>query len=331
MLPISPRSGEYAQSKSEIEAIDSALDNWGPDNVSTNPYYEFKTRPNAFSNPTAEQISVLTSLRLWLVENEKGAANWKDTDLGKEHYEWILDKVLIAAENKPAVSLLLDGVRMPAGFDVKEYRTFAIILSSDDAYSVSAAASNFSWMSGQKWNILNSDGVKYTDSQMFYYHDHSDINSGAGAAEWQLLLPRLDPEQIKIGNAQTNVHELIHTQGHIGHDKDPSCVSPYSIMTACDKGDFFTYPIYNRIYLMGWLPETAITTDPSLIQDSYNATDPTKKYLLKLGDLRYQELFNGTWYQYRIDGSIINNPDAVHGNALSMELTDNAARQALSN
>jgi len=51
---------------------------------------------------------------------------------------------------------------------------------------------------------------------------------------------------------------------------------------------------------MGWLPETAITTNPSLVQDSYNATDPTKKYLLKLGDFRYQELFNGTWYQYRV-------------------------------
>jgi len=330
MLPISPRSGEYAQSKSEIEAIDSALDNWGSDDPFSNPYYEGKTKPGALRNPTAEEISVLKSLRQWLVENEKGtvrsdlnAANWKDTDLGKEHYEWVLDKVLVAAENKPAVSLLLDGVRMPAGFDVKEYRTFGIILSSDDAYSVSAAASNFSWKGGQKWNILNSDGVKYTDSQMFYFHDHSDINSGAAA---------FTPEQIKLGNASTNVHELIHTQGHIGHDKDPGCVSPYSIMIACEEENtFFTYPIYNRIYLTGWLPETAITTDPSLIQDSYNATDPTKKYLLKLGDLRYQELFNGTWYQYRIDGSIINNPDAVHGNALSMELTDNAARQALSN
>jgi hypothetical protein len=51
---------------------------------------------------------------------------------------------------------------------------------------------------------------------------------------------------------------------------------------------------------LGWLPDTAITTNPSLIQDSYNATDPTKKYLLKLGDFRYQELFNGTWYQYRV-------------------------------
>ena len=51
---------------------------------------------------------------------------------------------------------------------------------------------------------------------------------------------------------------------------------------------------------MGWLPETAVTTDPSLIQDSYNATDPSKKYLLKLGNFRYQELFNGTWYQYSV-------------------------------
>jgi hypothetical protein len=71
-------------------------------------------------------------------------------------------------------------------------------------------------------------------------------------------------------------------------------------MAACDTGDFFTYPIYNRVYITGWLPETTITTDPSLIQDSYNATDPTKKYLLKLGDFRYQELFNGSWYQYRV-------------------------------
>ena len=98
------------------------------------------------------------------------------------------------------------------------------------------------------------------------------------------------------------MHEYIHTQGgdHDNEDWDDTCVSPYSIMSACDSGDFFTYPIYNRIYIMGWLPETAVTTDPSLIQDSYNATDPTKKYLLKLGNFRYQELFNGRWYQYSV-------------------------------
>ena len=60
-----------------------------------------------------------------------------------------------------------------------------------------------------------------------------------------------------------------------------------------------TYPVYNRIYVMGWLPETAITTDPTLVHDIYNATDPTKKYLLKVGRFLYQELYQGSWYQYR--------------------------------
>jgi len=291
MLPTSTRDGDYIQSKVEIEVIDAALDNWGPDNVFTNFYYENKTKPDALRNPSAEQISVLKALRLWLVENEKGAANWKDTDLGKEHYEWILEKVINFCS--PASRGMLDGLRMPAGFDVKEYRVIAIILSSNDSYNAGAAASSFVSWGGDHWNISNSEGVKYTDHQPFYFHDHSDINSGAGVAE-----------KLKIGNAQTDVHEYIHTQGGEHDDSKRtnigSCVSPYSIMAACDSGEFFTYPIYNRIYITGWLPDTAVTTDPSLIQDSYNATDPTKKYLLSLGNFRYQELFNGTWYQYSV-------------------------------
>ncbi|HIF74208.1 MAG TPA: hypothetical protein EYQ33_04145 [Gammaproteobacteria bacterium] len=288
MLPTSTRDGEYAQSKAEIEAIDSALDNWGSDDVLSNFYYENKLNPNALQNPTPEQISVLTALRLWLVENEKGAVNWKDTELGEEHYQWILEKVFRACS--PAVRFMLDGLRMPAGFDVKEYRTISIILSSDDSYNAGAAASSLNFWGGNHWNISTSDGIEYTHYQTFFFDDHSDTSGGAGGRS---------PEKIRIANAKVDVHELIHTQGG-GHDQDPSCISPYSVMGACDTGDFFTYPIYNRIYIMGWLPETAVTANPSLVQDSYNATDPTKKYLLKLGDFRYQELFNGSWYQYRV-------------------------------
>ena len=289
MLPISTRNGESIQARVEIDIIDSALDGWGPDDASTNKYYEMKTRPGALRNPTAEQISVLTSLRQWLVENEKGAENWKDTDLGKEHYQWIFEKVI--AFCSPASRGMLSGTRMPAGFDVKEYRVISIILSSDDTYNVGAAASSFNSWGGNDWNILDPEGVKYTDHQPFFFDDHSDLLSGAGSAF-----------KLKNGNAKVDVHEYIHTQGgdHDNEDWDDTCVSPYSIMSACDSGDFFTYPIYNRIYIMGWLPETAVTTDPSLIQDSYNATDPTKKYLLKLGNFRYQELFNGRWYQYSV-------------------------------
>ena len=177
MLPISARDGEYAQSKAEIEAIDSALDNWGSDDVLSNFYYEYKRHPAALSNPTAEQISVLQTLRQWLVENEKGAANWQDTDLGKEHYQWILEKVFRACS--PAVRFMLDGLRMPAGFDIKEYRTISIILSSDDSYNAGAAASSFNSWGGNHWNISNSDGIEYTHYQTFFFDDHSNISSGA--------------------------------------------------------------------------------------------------------------------------------------------------------
>lgn len=285
MLPVSSYDGEYADSKAQIEAIDSALDNWGSGGVFSNFYAEFKTNPNALRNPTADQISVLNDLRDWLVENQKGAVNWKDTDLGRENYQWILDKVLIASS--AGARFLLDGLRMPAGFEVNEYRTVGIILSSDDSYNTGAMASSFNSWGGQHWNISDSDGNKYTHYQPFFYDDHSELSPGG------------DPEKIKKGNAQVIMHEWVHTLGG-GHDQDPSCISPYSFMTACDTGDFFPYPIYNRIYIMGWLPDSTVTTDPALIEDSYNATDPTKKYLLKLGDFRYQELFNGTWYQYRV-------------------------------
>ena len=285
MLPVSSYDGEYADSKAQIEAIDSALDNWGSGGVFSNFYAEFKTNPNALRNPTADQISVLNDLRDWLVENQKGAVNWKDTDLGRENYQWILDKVLIASS--AGARFLLDGLRMPAGFEVNEYRTVGIILSSDDSYNTGAMASSFNSWGGQHWNISDSDGNRYTHYQPFFYDDHSELSPGG------------DPEKIKKGNAQVIMHEWVHTLGG-GHDQDPSCISPYSFMTACDTGDFFPYPIYNRIYIMGWLPDSTVTTDPALIEDSYNATDPTKKYLLKLDDFRYQELFNGTWYQYRV-------------------------------
>jgi hypothetical protein len=66
---------------------------------------------------------------------------------------------------------------------------------------------------------------------------------------------------------------------------------------------------------MGWLGEQTITSDPAELADTYGATDPTKKYLLKLGPAsdfacfdefeqvktchRYQEKYNGTYVQYR--------------------------------
>ena len=73
---------------------------------------------------------------------------------------------------------MLDGVRMPAGFDVKEYRAISIILSSDDSYNAGAQASSFNVLGRKALEYFNSDGVEYTDYQPFFFDDHSDTTSG---------------------------------------------------------------------------------------------------------------------------------------------------------
>ena len=87
------------------------------------------------------------------MENQKGAVNWKDTELGRENYQWILDKVLIASS--AGARFLLDGLRMPAGFEVNEYRTVGIILSSDDSYNTGAMASSFNSWGGHFKNKIS--------------------------------------------------------------------------------------------------------------------------------------------------------------------------------
>jgi hypothetical protein len=106
---------------------------------------------------------------------------------------------------------------------------------------------------------------------------------------------------------------MVYALGQGGHDRfiDGSYF-PYSVMS---QGRIDQYPIWNRIYIMGWLGEQTITSDLAELADTYGATDPTKKYLLKLGPAsdfacedefgrvqtchRYQEKYNGTYVQYR--------------------------------
>ena len=51
---------------------------------------------------------------------------------------------------------------------------------------------------------------------------------------------------------------------------------------------------------MGWLPESAITTDASLIRDAADPIVLGQKYLLKVGRFKYQELYDGQWFQYSV-------------------------------
>ncbi|MCS5650397.1 MAG: Ig-like domain-containing protein, partial [Dehalococcoidia bacterium] len=215
--------GDYYQSLADIEVIDAALDNWGP--ISTDldalpgKFEEHKTNNDALQNPTPEQISVLTNLRQWLVDNRKGAATgWVATTMGSQHYDaWVQPKVLNWGSS--AALLFLDGLRFPTGFDPKEYKVLAIILSSQDSYNASALMSSFDH-SYYQWNIQDSLGNKYTHKQSFFYDDHSGFSGQ-------------DPGYLINLNGIVDVHESIHAfAGQGGHDQDPLCIG-YSLMSQC--------------------------------------------------------------------------------------------------
>lgn len=287
-LPTLSMSGEYAKSLGDLEVVNSALNNWGVDELK-NYFREYIGNPNALQNPTSEQIEVLEDLKQWLLTNRKGASGWQETELGALHYSsWVSEKVL--RWSRP-IYFLLDALRLPQSFDPNEYKVISFILSNTEAINLSAAASNFNGLGGDQWSIKDFNGNKLTHNQDFFYSDHSDLAGDSSN------------EQLLNMNSRVDVHEAIHTWGQYGHDQDPQCIG-YSTMSQCG-GDADlqllrtpSYPIYNRIYLMGWLPESVITSDPALIKDSYNATRTDQKYLLKVGRFKYQELYQGKWYQY---------------------------------
>ena len=145
-----------------------------------------------------------------------------------------------------------------------------------------------------------------------FYTDYSNANP-----DWMTM------EVLAATNAYVTIHEAIHALGHTGHDNGDLL---YGVM---NQGKVDQYPIWNRVFIHGWLPESTITDDPTLIADTYVATDPNAKYLLRLGpqndfdcisyvpvkidgfdgvgtdytDIRkchrYQELYNGSWVQYK--------------------------------
>ena len=284
-------SGERAQSLGDLEAVNAALENWGVDELSN--YFRDKIgNPDALQQPTLQQIEVLQDLKQWLLDNRKGAQEWANTPLGKEHYsDWVLTKVL--RFSRP-IYFLLERLSLPVDFVPQEYKVISFILSSSGTTNFSAAASNFNALGGGQWAIKNADGVKLTHDQEFFYNDHSDSFGDTPA------------EVFLYDNTRVDVHEAIHTWGQLGHDQDPLRVG-YSTMSQAGgdadlqfRRDPPTYPIYNRVYLMGWLPESVITTDANLIKDSADPILLGQKYLLKVGTFKYQELYDGQWFQYSV-------------------------------
>ena len=284
-------SDSNAKSLGHLEVIDAALEGWGVDELSN--YFRDKIgNPDALQNPTVEQREVLQDLRQYLTDSEKGAEEWAKSALGMQHYsDWVDNKVL--RYSRP-VYFLLDNLKFPAEFIPQEHKVISFILSDSGKTNFSAAASNFNGLGGSQWSIKTADGLKVTHDQDFFYTDHSDPFGDSS------------PELLININTRVDVHEAIHTWGHSGHDTDPLMVG-YSTMSQAGgdadlqfRRDPPTYPIYNRIYLMGWLPESALTTDVSLIKDAADPIVLGEKYLLKVGRFKYQELYDGQWFQYSV-------------------------------
>ena len=284
-------SGSNAMSLGHLEVVDAALKGWGVDELSN--YFRDKIgNPDALQSPTVQQREVLQDLRQWLLDNQKSAEVWANSALGMQHYSsWVNDKVL--KFSRPAY-FLLDNLKLPAEFVPQEHKVISFILSDTGKTNFSAAASNFNALGSSQWSIKTAEGLKISHDQDFFYSDHSDP-FGDSASELLLNI-----------NTRVDVHEAIHTWGHAGHDTDPLMVG-YSTMSQAGgdadlqfRRDPPTYPIYNRVYLMGWLPESAITTDASLIRDAADPIVWGQKYLLKVGRFKYQELYDGQWFQYSV-------------------------------
>lgn len=284
-------SAEYAQYLADLEVVDAAINDWGTDDYS-NYFRSKKISADPIATPTEAQKEVLTDLKNWLIENSSGASGWSSSDAGILHYEdWVRPKVLDASRQ---AYYFLKEARLPEDFSPFEYKVIAFILSSADTANINAAASNFNALNGTQWDIKSFSGLKLTHDQDFFYSDHSD---NVGNTSEKLLLI----------NSNVDVHEAIHAWGQTGHDQDPLRIG-YSITSqAGSEADLQfqrsppTYPAYNRVYLMGWLPESAITSDPNLVKDLADTVDTSQKYLLKVGKNTYQELYDGQWFQYSVD------------------------------
>ena len=284
-------SGSYAKSLGHLEAVEAALEGWGRDELS-NYFRDQIWSPDALQNPTAQETEVLQVLRQWLIDNQTGAEEWGKSALGIQHYsDWVDDKVL--KFSRPEY-FLLNSLKLPLEFVPKEYKVISFILSDLGKTNFSAQASNFNALGGAQWSIKTADDKKITHDQDFFYSDHSDT---LGDSPEELLL---------YNNTRVDIHEALHTWGHKGHDRDPLMVG-YSTMSQAGgdadlqfRRDPPTYPIYNRVFLMGWLPDTVITSDASLVKDAADPIVLGQKYLLKVGRFKYQELYDGQWFQYTV-------------------------------
>ena len=315
---IDQRNPDSFQANENIKVINAALGGW-----QGSPWSLYlKTHANLGTiliDPTPEQIEILKSARQWILDNGKGLRyGWYETDLGKQNKSWVDSKVV--GFGSTASWDFLDGYKLPKGLYPENYKTIGIIFNDETTYQTSGAqfgcatAGRVRSETGSEVRIglLDSEGRTIGGGKQCWYADDSFSEPNPTGE---------NRESYKSSHSNTHVHEIIHALGQSGHDRaSDGKIFQYGIMGS-NGGPFFDqkmrdqYPIWNRVYLMGWLPESTITYDRALVKDTKGATDPNGKYLLQLGPEndydckdrqgkdakchRYQELYDGWWVQYK--------------------------------
>jgi len=271
-----------AQVQLDIEVCQAALDGWPA------PDWDWALLYGPLVNPSESERELIQEAIDWMAANDLPALEWGATELGSapnpsdpygnSNYFWLQSNVL--RFGKTATQFFLEDMRLPEGYEPADHDITLIVFSHTGNYNTSGLQ-----LSLEGFGVRAADGSLVSGPAAYF--DYSAPVTYESAT-------------------RTGVHEAIHAFGMGTHDQDPDQVQPdYSVMAT---GRVDTLPAFDRIHWVNWLPSSTVTPDPSKISDLSGATSNQNQYLLDIGIgsdgvQRYQELFEGSWIQYRVESN----------------------------
>ena len=282
---IDTRGPSLMQMRKDVEVSQAALEGW------PSPDWAWVLNYDPLVNPTDSERELIQAAIDWMIANNLPARDWESTELGStpnpadpygnSNYLWLQSNVLRFGGS--ASESFLKGMRLPESYDPAQHDITLIVFSHTGNYNTSGAQ-----LSLEDFGVLAADGGVVSGPAAYFDYSAPVTHESA---------------------TRTGVHEAIHAFGMGTHDEDPNIVLPnYSVMRQGGRVD--TLPAYDRMYWLNWLPDTTTTLNPNLVSDLGGATSAENKYLLDIGTgsdglQRYQELFEGTWIQYRVQSNTI--------------------------
>jgi hypothetical protein len=285
---IDSRSPVYLQSLRDISAIQAALNGWPG-----SQWDWLRSRTDYWPIVPANYVPIVQNAIQWMQANKLDFTSWQNlTNEGIINGDSIRNNIVSKGQSSAAD--FLDQLRMPAGYNPRDYKYTQIVLNSkSNATIVGAGAQNRIMYLG----VVDYNGNSYTDfDPKGVYVFYSPRRSGS------ITSP-----------LYTSIHEGVHASGMGTHDVD-GIERNLSVM--CNFGNIESIdmlPAWDRYYWNNWLPQSTITTDSMLVSDLKGkgaAADSTLKFIHQLvaGDSlgrggTYREKYDGNWYTYTVNST----------------------------